>query len=919
MSNSLPSLLLQGSSSSFDSCRTDQNPISSLSKNLRDDHSNRFDRFQSSCDPKAFESIEPHHHQHPHPQNPSTTHLINLHLHQERPQLPLDHLSQTFDRLQLNPPPPPPPLSQQQQRHHHNWSTDFLDSVPIHHLLPSNHHPLLSNPNQWQSEFLSSQPLQPDHPLAQKLPNPSLVHHQPILKSSLIPHRSSLHYHHHHPSITHHPVPETHPAHRLNASENQSDWDAAYLRHDPGVPSSTTGLTSLETHQAHDQAPHEYLARSHSPISSSSPDALARTAASLITTVENGQQPQKSNGLVAHSIDHRSSVIDIDPTTTQKFNQSSFMDFMRKLRDGEVKVEGDKVVQQLDPISRSTPSIDHQTRAHQSIDSNIQQPSGFKPMSDSQSFLASQDSTRVDHQPTESSENSVPAEDTLYRAQMNRFQGDGGAISELEDILNAASEVDRPEKQSWTNTSVPGATEAWVEEFDQAQAGTSSSLDSKEQQQPEFDEMGMVGRPLTQAEVQLERLKRMQRLPSAQQLEWEALQHDWEQNFSQDQQAKIVVPETISPAVYLERMETLEAETGYQFQQANPLIFRSDRTKHHSIHEARQDLIVDELQSGSPESILQKEQEVLNDPDSASAWYSLGVKQQENEREDLAIQALRQAIKLDPELSDAMLALSISYSNENRRAEALVEIERWIQAEISKVPHYRRVLSPTNHPTSSATQTQELLGDPETLKLRHVRLTNQLLELARLGGRVPDAASVDPDVQIALGVLFNSNDEFQKACDCFGTALAVRPHDPLLFNRLGATLANSGKPEEAIEYYHKAIELLPTYIRARYNLSISLINLGKYSESVKNILAALVIQEHEANISLGLASHGTPQIDHGTSGVTSAVLWQTLEVNCSLLRNRFSSETRKALDDCFSKKDLKSTHKILSDYMDFRE
>lgn len=52
-----------------------------------------------------------------------------------------------------------------------------------------------------------------------------------------------------------------------------------------------------------------------------------------------------------------------------------------------------------------------------------------------------------------------------------------------------------------------------------------------------------------------------------------------------------------------------------------------------------------------------------------------------------------------------------------------------------------------------------------------------------------------------------------------GPTDASSPHlsvcqDPHLFNRLGATLANSGKAEEAIEYYYKALELQPDFARA---------------------------------------------------------------------------------------------------------
>lgn len=97
-------------------------------------------------------------------------------------------------------------------------------------------------------------------------------------------------------------------------------------------------------------------------------------------------------------------------------------------------------------------------------------------------------------------------------------------------------------------------------------------------------------------------------------------------------------------------------------------------------------------------------------------------------------------------------------------------------------------------------------------------VTDAFLTIAR---QQHAAGVVDSDVQTGLGVLFYTNGDFDRARDCFESALAAKPRDYLLWNRLGSCLSNGNKPEEALGAYREALQLRPTYTRAIYNVGVA--------------------------------------------------------------------------------------------------
>ncbi|KAI1176672.1 tetratricopeptide [Nemania sp. FL0916] len=279
---------------------------------------------------------------------------------------------------------------------------------------------------------------------------------------------------------------------------------------------------------------------------------------------------------------------------------------------------------------------------------------------------------------------------------------------------------------------------------------------------------------------------------------------------------------------------------------------------------------------------------IQKSPQHVEAWVQLGIAQAQNEKETAAIRALEQAKALDPNNPTALMTLAVSYTNEGYDSTAYRTLERWLSI------RYPSIIAPAE--LSPATE----LGFTDRQQL-HDKVTNLFIQAARLS---PDGDHMDPDVQVGLGVLFYGAEEYDKAVDCFASALASSEQGSsnkqnqmhLLWNRLGATLANSGKSEEAIAAYEKALTLRSNFVRARYNLGVSCINMGCHTEAAGHLLAALNMHKRveregreKARELLG-GDVSDAQIDAMTTQNSSTNLYDTL-------RRVFSQMGRKDLAD----------------------
>lgn len=288
----------------------------------------------------------------------------------------------------------------------------------------------------------------------------------------------------------------------------------------------------------------------------------------------------------------------------------------------------------------------------------------------------------------------------------------------------------------------------------------------------------------------------------------------------------------------------------YDFREDNPL-----QNIPNSLEEGRKRLASGDI----PGAVLLFEAAVKKEPQNSLAWQLLGTSQSENEQDPQAIAALKQCINLDPSNQVALMTLAASYTNESYQAQACWVLKQWIKNN-PEYGHLAHLDTNAEHFNMASSFMSEDL---------HKATTSMYLQAARMRQQ----GSIDPDVQAGLGVLFNLSGEFDKAVDCFQSAVASRPMDALLWNRLGATLANGDRSEEAVSAYHTALRYRPGNVRSRYNLGVACINLKAYKEAAQHFLTALKFQ----------ASGRGPQDSQSPNSMSSSI-WTSLRMATSLLK-----------------------------------
>jgi len=151
-----------------------------------------------------------------------------------------------------------------------------------------------------------------------------------------------------------------------------------------------------------------------------------------------------------------------------------------------------------------------------------------------------------------------------------------------------------------------------------------------------------------------------------------------------------------------------------------------------------------------------------------------------------------------------------------------------------------------------------------------------------------DTLAKNPDCWMAhnnLGHLLSNQGHIEEAMEHYHKAIQIDPNSYETLGNLGNTLATLGRFDEAIKNYRKFIQINPNDAAALNNLALALVAQGRFDEAIENYYKAIQINPDypDAQYNLGIALAAKGRSDEAIENYRNAI--QINPNNCEALDN----------------------------------
>jgi tetratricopeptide (TPR) repeat protein len=256
------------------------------------------------------------------------------------------------------------------------------------------------------------------------------------------------------------------------------------------------------------------------------------------------------------------------------------------------------------------------------------------------------------------------------------------------------------------------------------------------------------------------------------------------------------------------------------------------------------------------------------------AAYTHAVEHFNAERYTEADQLCTAIIKAVPNHIDAINLLGIIAQKLNRHDLAVEQFQRAIKIDNSRALLYFN-LGTSIYPLGRREEAIKVLKIALKKEPGNVQITEYLNSI--LSHQTPDSKpdNTREKVQELLqrGVSCHQSGRIDEAVQWYRKVLEIDPENTAALNNIGIAMQEQGKLDEAVICYNQAISIRPDYVEAHSNLGAALNELGKIDESVVSCKKALSIDPNynKAHTNLGNALKEQGKLDEAVISYQKAI------------------------------------------------